>query len=57
VCAYDGDQRIERELAPIAGQQSVEKLRLDPESLRCDFSIAAVVALDERPDSRRDVSA
>jgi hypothetical protein len=57
VCAYDGDECIQRELPPIAGQQSVEELRLDPESLRCKSSIAAVAALDERPDPRRDFCA
>jgi hypothetical protein len=57
VCAYDSDQRIQRELPPIAGQQPIEKLRLDAESLRCDSSIAAVIPLDERADSRRDFSA
>jgi hypothetical protein len=57
VCAYDCDQCIERELPPIAGQEPIEKLRLDAKSLRCRSSIAGVVVLDERADSRRDFSA
>jgi hypothetical protein len=55
--AYDGDECIERELPPIAGQQSIEKLRLDAQSLRCDSSIAAVMVLNERPDSGGNLSA
>jgi hypothetical protein len=57
VCTYDGDERIERELPPISGQQPIEKLRLDAESFRCDSTIAAVVVLDERPDSGGNLSA
>jgi hypothetical protein len=57
MCAYDSDECIERELPPIAGQQPIEKLRLDADSFRCDSSIATVIVLDERTDPRRNVSA
>ena len=57
MCAYDGHECIERELPPIAGQQPIEKLRLDADSFRCDSSIATVVVLDERPDSGGNLSA
>jgi len=51
---YHSDECVEREVAPVAAQQTVEKLGRDTKPDRSAPAITRVIALDQSFDSRRD---